>query len=287
MNLRSKWSHLHFALGAPALIWQLLFLYLPLLFVVITTFLKITDSGHIEGITFDNILFFLTPVFFKIIVYSILLAISNAIICLCIGFPLAYFMHFPGKRIKLLLLFFLMIPFWTSFLLHVYAWYYVLESGGVINTLLMSLGLIKEPLTLLGNIFSIMIMMVYTYLPFMVLPLYSTMENFDIRLIDASQNLGASWFQTMRRILVPLCGKGIRGGFFLVFIPSFGEFAIPELMGGDKRFFVGNTVSFLILGEPAGCKGEAFTLLSMFILVLVALVLLKLFKILLKERASS
>lgn len=281
------YSHLHFACSVPAILWQFLFLYIPLFFVIVITFLDITDSGKIVGITLSNLLYFFQPLFFKIIASSLGLALATALICLSIGFPLAYFMHFPGRRYKVLLLFFLLIPFWTSFLLHIYSWFYVLEHQGVVNTLLLKLGLISKPLNLLGNLFSILLMMVYTYLPFMVLPLYSSMENFDNRLLEASQNLGASWLQTIRTILIPLTSKGLRSGFFLVFIPSFGEFAIPELMGGDRTFFVGNTVSFLILGEQTGCKGEAFTLLSMGVLVIVALLILKVFNLLIKDRRQT
>jgi ABC-type spermidine/putrescine transport system permease subunit I len=113
-----------------------------------------------------------------------------------------------------------------------------------------------------------MIMMVYYYLPFMVLPIYSSLEKFEYKLIEASMDLGASWFQTFRRIMLPLTIGGIRAGFFLVYIPAFGEFAIPELMGGDKYMFVGSVVSHYILGDQTGSLGAAFTVVACLCLLL-------------------
>jgi spermidine/putrescine transport system permease protein len=203
----------------------------------------------------------------RVIGSSLLLAISTVVICFCIAYPLAYFIAFNGKRFKNLLLFLLIVPFWTNFLLHVYAWFFVLEKRGFINNMLDHLGLISEPIQFLNSLFSIMVMMVYYYLPFMVLPIYSSLERFDRRLLEASLDLGANWFQTFRRVMLPVTMRGVRAGFFLVYIPAFGEFAIPELMGGDREMFVGNVVSQYILGDDTGSLGAAFTVLSGVILI--------------------
>jgi ABC-type spermidine/putrescine transport system permease subunit I len=160
----------------------------------------------------------------------------------------------------------LIVPFWTNFLLHVYAWFFVLEREGFINNLLHATHLIQSPIPFLNSLFATMLMMVYYYLPFMVLPIYSSLEKFDYRLIETSVDLGASWLQTLKRIILPLSIGGIRAGFFLVYIPSFGEFAIPELMGGDKQMFVGSVVARYILGDQTGSLGAAFTVVSCFIL---------------------
>ena len=205
------------------------------------------------------------------IAFSLILALANVILCFLIAYPLAYFLAFKGKKIKNFLLFLLLIPFWTNFLLHVYAWFYVLEKHGFLNNLLQQVGLIKEPIILLNSTFAIMIMMVYYYLPFMVLPIYTSLERFNMSLIEASFDLGASWIQTFRRIILPLTMRGVRAGFFLVFIPSFGEFAIPSLMGGDKLMFVGNVVSEYILAEGTGSLGAAFMVVSCIILLAFAI----------------
>ena len=255
-------SYIPFALRTPAVLLQLLFFYLPLLLIIVTSFVTVSELGYFEGVTLKKIALFLSPTYMKVILSSILLGLATASICLIIAYPLAYFMAIPGRRYKNLLLFLLIIPFWTNFLLHVYAWFFVLEREGLINSILMGMGIIKEPIHFLNSMFSIMIMMVYYYLPFMVLPIYSSLEKFEYKLIEASMDLGASWFQTFRRIMLPLTIGGIRAGFFLVYIPAFGEFAIPELMGGDKYMFVGSVVSHYILGDQTGSLGAGFTVVA-------------------------
>lgn len=262
-----------FTLGTPAIIWQLLFFYMPLFFIIISSFIQLTDGGTFDSFTLQHLITFIKPTYLKVIAASLLLALSNALICFIIAYPLAFFLAFVGQKYRNLFLFFLIIPFWTNFLLHVYAWFYVLERHGFINNLLRKLHLTSEPINFLNSLFAIMIMMVYYYLPFMVLPIYSALERFNYSLIEASFDLGSGFFSTFRRILLPLTARGIKAGFFLVFIPSFGEFAIPELMGGDKKMFVGNVISAYILGEGTGSLGAAFTLVSALFLLASVLVL--------------
>lgn len=258
--LRPKSSELPFAVGVPALLWQIIFFYLPLLLIVCTSFFTLSNGK--VSFTLDKIFLFFQATYLRVIFSSVLLGLSNAVLCFCIAYPLAYFMVFRARKIKNLLLFLLLIPFWTNFLLHVYAWFFVLERNGFLNNLLKTMGVISEPIPFMNSLFAIMIMMVYYYLPFMVLPIYSSLEKFDYKLIEASVDLGASWIHTLRKIIFPLTLNGIRAGFFLVYIPSFGEFAIPELMGGDKRMFVGSLVSRYILGDQTGSLGAAFTVVS-------------------------
>lgn len=279
-------SEFPFTFGAPAILWQILFFYIPLVIIVVTSFVSVSELGEFEGLTLKKIALFLSPTYMRVILSSMLLGIANALICISIAYPLAYFMAFKGKKYKNLLLFLLIIPFWTNFLLHVYAWFFVLEREGFLNTLLLKIEVIQEPIHFLNSIFAIMVMMVYYYLPFMVLPLYSSLERFDYRLIEASLDLGASWFQTFRRIMLPLTLGGIRAGFFLVYIPSFGEFAIPELMGGDKHMFVGSVVSHYILGDQTGSLGAAFTVVSCACLLLSAIGLYQLLNKLILPKAS-
>lgn len=262
-----------FSIGAPAMIWQVLFFYVPLALIAISSILNITEMGAIEGLTFSKIAFFLRPLYLKVIASSFLLALSNALLCLCIAYPLSYFLAYTGKKFKNVLLFLLIVPFWTNFLLHVYAWFFVLEREGFLNNLLRAIGMIDQPIHFLNSTFATMIMMIYYYLPFMVMPIYSSLERMDVRLIEASYDLGASWQQTFRRVTVPMTKRGILAGFFLVYIPSFGEFAIPELMGGDKQMFVGSVVSNYILGDETGSLGAAFTVLASLCLLISSVLL--------------
>ena len=259
-----------FSLGVPSIVWQFLFFYLPLAILVISSFVDLSSSGEWQGISFDKFSLFFQISYFTVIGYSLLLALVTAIFCVLIAYPLSYFLAFKAGKWKTLLLFLIAVPFWTNFLLHVYAWYYILDYQGVINQFLLFLGWIETPLHLLNTPAAICVMMVYYYLPFMILPLYATLERFDVKLIEASLDLGATRFQTFYKIVLPMSRNGLRAGFFLVFIPSFGEFAIPELLGGDRYMFVGTVISHYILGDQTGSLGAAFAVLSAVVMLLVS-----------------
>ncbi|MCB1116959.1 MAG: ABC transporter permease [Chlamydiia bacterium] len=262
--------HVPFALGSPAILWQLLFFYIPLCILVISSFVGTEKSSGWEQLTLANFKPLLNGTYVGIMFSSLLLALSTACICLVIAYPLAYFIAFRAGRFKTIMLFFLIVPFWTNFLLHVSAWFFVLEREGFINNMLMTLGLIKEPLHMLNSWFAIALMMIYYYLPFMVLPIYSALERFDEDLIEASLDLGANFRRTFLGVILPLSMPAVVVGFFLVFIPAFGEFIIPEVMGGDKFYFVGSVVTQYILGETTVSLGAAFTLLSCLFLLIWA-----------------
>lgn len=269
---KNQSSALSFTLGSPALIWQVLFFYLPLFLTIGTSFCVFSDAGELLGITGKKLFSFFHPLYLRVIASSLLLSITNSLLCFLLAYPLAYFLAFRSPRKKNFFLFLLIVPFWTNFLLHVYAWFFVLEKEGVINQLLQLLGCISQPLPLMNSLFATMLMMLYHYLPFMVLPIYASLEKFDRRLMEASFDLGGSFLTTLRRIILPLSLPGIRAGFFLVYIPSFGEFAIPEFMGGDKHMFVGNVIARFILGDQTGSLGAAFTVVSCALLLASAIV---------------
>src|SRR3990167_6500622 len=168
-------------------------------------------------------------------------AITTAI-CLLIAYPFAYFMaRSPAdKRPALLML--VMLPFWTSFLLRVYAWKMLLADSGVFNNMAMALGLISEPIKMMNTPFSLVLDMVYTYVPFMILPLYANLVKMDLRLLEAALDLGATPWQAFWRITVPLSKNGIIAGSMLVFIPCVGEFVIPELLGGPQTLMIGRVL---------------------------------------------
>lgn len=263
-----------FAIGCPALIWQVIFFYLPLVFMVMTSVVQYSTEGSFQGLTFSHFLRLFNSTHMLIIFQSLGTALLTSIICLLVAFPFAYFLAFKGGRYKNLFLFFLIIPFWSNFLMHVCAWFFVLEKNGFLNNFLISLNIIDKPIHFLNSYFSVMLMMVYHYLPFMVLPIFSSLEKFNMSYFEASSDLGASWGQTFKRVMLPLSMPAIRLGFLLVYIPSFGEFVIPELMGGDKNYFVGNVVTQYMLGDRTGPIGSAFTILSCFALVISILLFL-------------
>ena len=163
-------------------------------------------------------------------------------ICLVVAYPFAYFLARspPERRPALLML--VMLPFWTSFLLRVYAWKMLLADAGVVNAVAMSLGLVAEPIKMINTPFSLLLGMVYTYVPFMILPLYANLVKMDLRLLEAAQDLGATPWQAFWRITVPLSKSGIVAGSMLVFIPCVGEYVIPELLGGPRTLMIGRVL---------------------------------------------
>jgi putrescine transport system permease protein len=173
---------------------------------------------------------------------SVKFAAITTAICLVIAYPFAYFMaRSPAdKRPALLML--VMLPFWTSFLLRVYAWKMLLADSGVFNNLALAIGLISEPIKMMNTPFSLVLGMVYTYVPFMILPLYANLAKMDLRLLEAALDLGATPWQAFWRITVPLSKSGIIAGSMLVFIPCVGEFVIPELLGGPQTLMIGRVL---------------------------------------------
>ena len=173
---------------------------------------------------------------------SLKYAFLTTLLCLVIGYPFAYFLARAKPSIRPALLMLVMLPFWTSFLLRVYAWKGILADQGVLNHLLMALGLVNEPIEMLYTDVSMLVGMTYVYCPFMILPLYANLVKMDVRLLDAAHDLGASAWKAFWLITVPLSRSGIVAGSMLVFIPCVGEFVIPSLLGGPENVMIGRVV---------------------------------------------
>jgi putrescine transport system permease protein len=173
---------------------------------------------------------------------SLMIAFVATLLCLLIGYPMAYAIARSGPTTRTLLLLMVILPFWTSFLLRVYAWIGILKQNGIINNALLATGLIDQPLPMLHNDFSVYLGIVYTYLPFMILPLYANLEKLDTSLLEASADLGARPWKTFLTVTLPLSWPGIFAGSMLVFIPAVGEFVIPELLGGPDTLMIGKVL---------------------------------------------
>jgi len=202
-----------------------------------------------------------------------LAAVSTAL-CLVLGFPLALYIA-RSARHKTLLLNLVMLPFWTSFLIRTYAWMFLLRDTGLVNTLLEGLHIVRAPLPLLFNDGAVVLGLVYGFLPFMVLPLYATLEKLDPALLDAAFDLGATPWVALRRVVVPLSKPGIAAGCVLVFIPCLGAYLTPDLMGGGKTVMLGNLVQSQFTSARDWPFGAAISLLLMLLVLLVARALAK------------
>jgi putrescine transport system permease protein len=173
---------------------------------------------------------------------SIGYALATAVFCLVLGYPFAYFIARSPASVRPALLLLVMLPFWTSFLLRVYAWKGILADQGMLNRLFMFLGLTSEPIPMLYTSVSMLVGMTYVYLPFMILPLYANLVKMDFRLLEAAYDLGTTPFKAFWLVTVPLSKAGIVAGFMLVFIPCVGEFVIPSLLGGPENLMIGRVV---------------------------------------------
>ncbi|MFQ3186073.1 ABC transporter permease subunit [Marinomonas primoryensis] len=194
-------------------------------------------------VTFGNYLFLFESRFYlDAYLSSFRIAAVSTFFTLIIGFPIAYLIARSGPTMRTVLLSLVILPFWTSFLLRVYAWMSLLKKNGLVNEVLMSVGLIDQPLQILQTDVAVYIGIVYTYLPFMILPLYTTLEKMDISLIEAAKDLGAKPWRAFCLVTLPLAKPGIIAGCLLVFIPAVGEFVIPSLLGGSETLMIGRVL---------------------------------------------
>ena len=203
---------------------------------------------------------------------SLKYAALTTLLCLAIGYPFAYFLARCKPSVRPALLMLVMLPFWTSFLLRIAAWKGILADQGVLNNLLIWLGLIKEPIAMLYTDVSMLVGMTYVYLPFMILPLYANLVTMDLRLLEAAHDLGASSFKAFWLITVPLSKAGIIAGCMLVFIPAVGEFVIPSLLGGAENIMIGRVVWDEMFSSNNWPRASALSVV-MILLILVPLAL--------------
>jgi spermidine/putrescine transport system permease protein len=228
---------------SPATSWLIMFFLLPLLAVLVISFLtRGTYGGIIAQPTLTNYAKLFNSDYFIIFQRSVWLAVVTTAICLVISYPMAYFIARRSPQVRNLLVLLIIIPFWTNFLVRTYAWAELLRDEGVINNLLMSLGVIKAPLDMLFTPTAVMIGLIYGYLPFMILPLYANLEKFDHSLIEAAHDSGADHVRAFMRVMLPLTMPGIIAGCILVFIPSIGAFVTSDILGGSKVLLIGNLI---------------------------------------------
>jgi len=250
-------THAYVPYIGPASLWIILFVIAPVGVILYFSFLTTGPLGEIiPAFTFKNYLVF-KGVYGRIIFRSLLFAFGTNMICLLIGYPLAYFIVGYGNRWKTFLMLLVIIPSWTCYLIRIYGLTTLIGTTGLINSILLSSGLISSPLKMLYSPSAVMLGLVYSYLPFMVLPIYASLDGLDSSLLEASADLGATPLHRFFTVTLPLTKGGIFAGTILVFIPSLGEWVVPFLLGGNKVMMAGNLVEryFIKIGNvPVGCS---------------------------------
>lgn len=257
----------------PAAIWMTTFFVVPLLLIVAVSFCTRGEVGDIVyTFTAHNYAKLLHPLYGSIFVKSLIISFFTTLLCLLFGYPFGFIVATAGKRLRPLLLTLVMLPFWTNSLVRTYAMIILLRTEGILNTLLRWAGLIDEPLRLMYNNTAVMIGMVYMMFPFMVLPLYASIEKLDMRLLEAADDLGATPLRKFLHVALPLTKAGILSGCLLVFVPSLALFFVTDLMGGSKVVLMSNLIKNQFLTARDWPFGSAVSVVL--ILVMIATIAL-------------
>ncbi len=223
--------------------WLLLFVFLPNLMIIATSFLTRDDANFVRlALTFDNYTRLLDPLYGSVLLHSLNMALIATLCCLLLGYPFAWCLTKLPARIRPVMLFLLIVPFWTNSLIRIYGLKIFLSTRGWLNEFLLWLGVIDKPFRIMYTSEAVVMGLVYILLPFMVMPLYSSLEKLDKSCLEAARDLGASKLQTFWRIILPLTMPGIVAGCLLVLLPAMGLFFVADLMGGAKNLLIGNVI---------------------------------------------
>ena len=230
-------------LAWPYVLWIILFTILPLLIIVLFSFTEKTEMGSISMVfTLDNYRKFFQPLYLNVLKRSVILAVVSTVMCLIVGYPMAYIMSRAPRKKRNLMATLFVLPLWTNFLLRTYAWMGLLREQGLVNEFLKAIGLIERPLQLLYNNGAVVMGMVYNFLPFMVLPIYSVLVKLDDSLLEAAHDLGANDVKVFQKVIFPLSLPGVATGIYMVFMPAVSTFVLSDLLGGSHTILLGNLI---------------------------------------------
>ena len=259
----------------PTLIYTFILILLPLLYILFLSFTK-SDSygGIIYELTFDNYFNIFDKTYIRMLLKSSMLAIIATFICILISYPFALILRTKNESIKNLSTKLIMVPFLTNSLIRTYGWIILLRKNGIINNILVGSGVVSGPLSLMYNKFGIVVGMVYTLLPFMLLPVCSSVFGLDNNIIEAARDLGAKPFQIFRKIILPQTASGVFNGSLMVFMPAIGYFFIADILGGGKTMIIGNLIKNQFLTARNWPFGSAISIF----LIVVTLLLVKLYR---------
>ena len=267
---------------APYTVWAALFILVPLVFIAYYAF---TDNDF--RFTLDNITKFFTATssltradgtakevhtYLVIFWRSVKLAVISTAICLVLGYPVAYIIAHARPRAQKIMITLIMIPMWMNFLIRTYSWITILSNTGLINTFLQKIGLIDKPIKLLLTPGAVILGMVYDYIPYMILPIYSVMSKLDKSLLEAAEDLGSNSFTKFKRVIFPLTKPGVISGITMVFVPSVSTFYISQKLGGTKTMLIGDTIEYFFNSGP-----EHYNIASAISMVLMVMILICLF----------
>ncbi len=248
----------------PYIVWMILFIIAPLLLVLFFAFTVKTEAGY--SFSLANLQDFFSPLFLRITLKSLIIAFKTTLICIVIGYPAAYILARSDMSHKSVLLMLIILPMWINMLLRTYSWLTLLENNGLINKFIMYLGF--EPVKLMYNEGAVLLGMVYNFLPFMILPIYTILIKIDNNIIEAARDLGASELKTIFKVIFPLSLGGVYSGCIMVFVPAMSSFVVPKLLSGGKVNLIGNIIEQEFLKTNNWNFGSFLAIVLMFIIML-------------------
>lgn len=256
----------------PYGIWMGVFIIIPMLLITLYAFTSRGNDVVTFQFTLDNFLRFIDPVFFSVLWKSLKIAVITTVLCLIIGYPIAYFISRKSEKVQMLLILLVTMPMWINMLIRTYAWISILSKNGLLNSLLAKLGI--GPIDIMYTDTTVLLGMVYNYLPFMIISIHTQLSKMDENLVVASYDLGANWRQTFSKVIFPLSLPGVVTGITLVFLPAVSSFVIPKLLGGGSYVLVGNLIENQFIGVGNWNFGSAISLI-MTIIIILSMVLTK------------
>jgi len=284
---RFRISELHLLLAPPA-VWLTLFFVAPLLIVLVFSVSpQDVNGGVLRGFTLEHYRRIIDPLYLGIMLQSLAVAAITTIITLLLAYPVAYYMAFAAPRTKKILIFLVILPFWTNFLVRMYSFVAILGTDGVVNLVLLKLGVIHEPLQLLHNTFAVYVGFVYGNLPYMIMPIFAALDRMNTSLLEASMDLGAGPVRTFWKITLPYSYSGVAAGIVFVFIPTLGNFVVPEILGGADNVIIGNLINRQFLTSRNWPFGSALSTMLVFGLMVVITIYIRYFDPMGKKRLTT
>jgi spermidine/putrescine transport system permease protein len=275
---RSK-NKLSWILSTPTLLWLIFFFMIPYLIVIIYSFLTPTIFDIKFEFSLDAYRQAFSPIYIRPFLLSFELAILTTLLCVLFGYPVAYYIAKCPPKVKNFLLLLIIIPFWTNFIIRIFSWRIFLSANGVLNDVLISSGLISAPMRMMRTDFAVILVTVYVYLPYMILPLYASIEKIDFTLIQAAMDLGANKFQSFLKVTLPLSKEGILAGTILVFIPTLGAYIVPQLVGNQDALYIGQVITYKIKDIPRNWPlASSLSLVLLFFVVIFLLIFSHIYK---------
>lgn len=261
-------------LAAPYIIWTIIFTIVPLVIILIFSLNTSSEIAKLDtSFSLDNYKRFFDRMYIDVFYKSVKISLYSTVCCLIIGYPAAYIIASKNVKLRDFLVIFIILPQWTNFLLRTYAWMFILKDNGPINTFLTGIGLIKEPLPLLYTDGAVVMGMIYNFLPYMILPIYSVILKIDNKYIEAARDLGANSVTTFMKVILPLSMPGVISGITMVFMPAISTFVISDLLGGGHTMLMGNLIQNQFLAARNWQFGSAISMILIVIMLLTMLIL--------------